>query len=50
MDLAFDLLLMLHFGALVVGGATNVAMPLLGRQMAGATPETGSGLARSCGR
>jgi hypothetical protein len=39
MDLAFDLLLILHLGALVVGGATNVAMPLVGRQMAGAPPE-----------
>ena len=39
MDLAFDILLILHLGALVVGGATNVAMPLVGRQMAGAPPE-----------
>lgn len=39
MDLAFSLLLMLHLIALVVGGATNVAMPLVGRQMTGAAPE-----------
>jgi len=39
MDLAFDILLILHLGALVVGGATNIAMPLVGRQMAGAPPE-----------
>ena len=39
MDLTFSILLVLHLTALVVGGATNVAMPLLGRQMAGAPPE-----------
>jgi len=40
MDITFNILLMLHLGALVVGGATTVAMPLVGRQMAGAAPET----------
>jgi protoporphyrinogen IX oxidase len=39
MDLTFNLLLIVHLGALVVGGATNVAMPLIGRQLAGATPD-----------
>lgn len=39
MDLAFSILLMIHLAALVVGGATNVAMPVIGRQMAGASPE-----------
>ena len=39
MDLTFSILLVLHLTALVVGGAPNVAMPLLGRQMAGAPPE-----------
>lgn len=39
MDLVFSLLLIIHLAALVVGGATNVAMPLLGRQMAGASPD-----------
>lgn len=39
MDLAFSILLMIHLAALVVGGATNVAMPLIGRQIAGASPE-----------
>ena len=39
MDLTFSILLVLHLTALVVGGAANVAMPLLGRQMAGASPE-----------
>lgn len=38
-DLTFSILLMIHLAALVVGGATNVAMPLIGRQMAGATPD-----------
>ena len=39
MDLAFNLLLILHLGSLVVGAATNVVMPLIGPQMAGAPPE-----------
>lgn len=39
MDLTFAILLMIHLAALVVGGATNVAMPLIGRQMAGASPD-----------
>ena len=39
MDTLFNILLMLHLGALVVGGATTVAMPLVGRQLAGAPPE-----------
>lgn len=40
METLFNILLMIHLGALVVGGATTVAMPLVGRQMAGAAPET----------
>jgi uncharacterized membrane protein SirB2 len=40
MDLAFSILLMIHLASLVVGGATNIAMPLIGRQMAGASPDT----------
>lgn len=40
MDIAFSILLMIHLGSFVVGGATNVAMPLIGRQMADAPPET----------
>lgn len=44
MDTLFNILLILHLGALVVGGATNVAMPLVGRQMAGATPEAAARL------
>lgn len=39
MDITFNILLILHLGSLVVGGATNVAMPLVGRQMAGASPD-----------
>jgi protoporphyrinogen IX oxidase len=38
-DTAFKLLFIIHLVSLVVGGATNVAMPLVGRQLAGATPE-----------
>ncbi len=44
MDVAFNLILIVHLGALVVGGATNVAMPLVGRQMAGASPEAAARL------
>lgn len=40
MDIAFSILLMIHLASLVVGGATNVAMPLIGRRMAGASPDT----------
>jgi uncharacterized membrane protein len=39
MDTAFNILLIVHLGSLVVGGATNVAMPLIGRQMVGASPD-----------
>jgi putative membrane protein len=39
MDIFFNILLMIHLGSLVVGGAATVAMPLVGRQMAGAAPE-----------
>ncbi len=50
MDLTFNILLMLHLGALVVAGATNVAMPLIGRQMAGATPDVIARLGPIAGR
>lgn len=40
MDTLFNILLMIHLGSLVIGGATTVAMPLVGRQMAGAAPDT----------
>jgi uncharacterized membrane protein len=39
MDIVFNLLLFIHLVALVVGAATNVAMPLIGRQMAGSAPD-----------
>lgn len=39
MDLAFSLLLILHLIALAVAAATNIVMPLIGPQMAGAPPE-----------
>ena len=42
----FSILLMIHLAALVVGGATNVAMPLLGRQMREAPPEAAARFAQ----
>lgn len=45
MDLFLSLLLVLHLVALVVAGATNVAMPLVGRAMGVAPPETRQRLA-----
>lgn len=50
MDVTFNILLILHLGALVVGGATTVAMPLIGRQMAGASPEVLARLGPIAGR
>ena len=44
MDLGFNILLFIHLVALVVGAATNVAMPLVGGQMARAAPEARAGL------
>lgn len=44
MDLAFNLLLIVHIISLIVGAATNVVMPLIGPQMAGAPPEVASRL------
>ncbi len=40
MDLTFDILLFLHLTALVVGASINVAMPIAGRLMPTASPET----------
>ncbi len=39
MDDIFRLTLFLHFGALVVAAATNIAMPLLGSRMGSLAPE-----------
>ena len=50
MDIVFDLLLFIHLVALVVGAATNVAMPLIGRQMAGNAPDARGRSAPSDGR
>lgn len=44
MDLGFNILLFVHLVALVVGAATNVAMPLVAGQMARAAPEARAGL------
>ena len=43
MDIAFNLILFVHFVALVVGTATNVAMPIVSRQAAKAPPEARAG-------
>jgi hypothetical protein len=43
MYMASNILLFIHFVALVVGAATNVAMPLVMRQMAKAAPEAKAG-------
>lgn len=40
MDIWVNLLLLVHFIALVVGGATSVGMPIIGSKMPTATPET----------
>jgi uncharacterized membrane protein len=50
MDLAFNILLMLHLAALIVAGGTNIAMPLIGRQMAGAPQEVLARLGPIAGR
>lgn len=50
MDTAFGLLLTVHLGALVVGGATNVAMPLIARQMVQASPDALGRLAPIAGQ
>lgn len=50
MDLAFHLLLIVHLGSLVVGAATNVVMPLIGAQMAGAPPEVAARFGPIAGR
>ncbi|HEY9010194.1 MAG TPA: hypothetical protein VIN06_04205 [Devosia sp.] len=39
MDITFQLLLIAHFAALVIGTATAVAMPVIMGRMAAATPE-----------
>lgn len=39
MDITFQLLLLAHLAALVIGTATAVAMPVVMGRMAGATPE-----------
>jgi protoporphyrinogen IX oxidase len=50
MELAFKLLLIVHLGSLVVGAATNVVMPLIGAQMAGAPPEVAARFGPIAGR
>jgi len=40
MSIVFNLLLFIHLVALVVGAATNVAMPILAGRMANAGPES----------
>lgn len=40
MDYAFQIFLIIHLIALVFGTATTVAMPVVMREMAGATPES----------
>lgn len=39
MDITFKVLLIVHLGALVVAAAANIALPVIGRQIAGATPD-----------
>jgi uncharacterized membrane protein len=39
MDILFDILFWIHLVALVGGGASGVAMPAIGAQMPGATPD-----------
>jgi putative membrane protein len=39
MDITFQLLLLTHLAALIFGTATAVAMPVIMRRMAGATPD-----------
>lgn len=45
MDLTFNILLFLHFVALIVGATANVAMPLIMPQMMKAPPEARAGYA-----
>ncbi len=44
MDLTFDLLLFVYLVSLVVGAAGNIVMPIVGRQMAGASPDARAAL------
>ena len=44
MDIVFNILLFIHLVSLVIGAATNVAMPLIAGQMARAAPETRAAL------
>lgn len=50
MDIWFSLLLLVHLLALIVAGTTAVAMPIIGRRMATATPELRSGLSAIAAR
>ncbi|MEX0954676.1 MAG: hypothetical protein WDZ83_05630 [Rhizobiaceae bacterium] len=50
MELAVKLLLIIHLLSLVVGGATAVAMPIIARRMAAATPDTLATLGPIAGR
>jgi len=40
MDILFGILFWIHLMALMAGGTSSVAMPAIGAQMSGATPET----------
>jgi uncharacterized membrane protein len=44
MDLTLQIFLFIHLVAFAVAAATNVAMPLVGRRMTGATPEAAQAL------